>query len=287
MTHDDRPISRAPSTSRASPDLAAELLDALATFRAEGANGVEAHAPGLFSYCALRRERLAQVRLERPLLGVLLSGVKEVWRGDEHERFSPGTLFVLPAGLDLDIVNEPNARGTYQSLIMEIAPDDTPDLGPGPDWAGSHQVTLTTARVEAVVHAARAIIAGPAGEAVRAGRMAELLALLHDAPAAQPLFDVSTRERAARTLRGALDADWTADRLARRLAMSESTLRRRLAGEGACFSAILRRERMEAARRLIAKGMTAQAAAGAVGYASRAHFARAFRAQFGANPVRG
>ncbi|NLH82014.1 MAG: AraC family transcriptional regulator [Phyllobacteriaceae bacterium] len=278
-------------TDRPSSPLAlrAALLAGLARFRREGVAGTTPHAPGLFSYCALTRERLSSVRLPRPVVGIVLSGAKEVWRGETAERLSSGTLFVLPAEVDLDIVNEPaEGSGLYQSLVLEIAPEAVPDLDAGetePAAGGSVAVALTAGLVEATVHAARAIEDGPAGATVRTARLAELLALLHDAPAARPLFDLSVAERVARLVRGGLDRDWTAAEVARRLALSESTLRRRLAAEGSTFSALLRRERMEAARRLMARGAASGAAALAVGYASRTHFARAFRAAFGGNPA--
>lgn len=272
--------------------LSATLLAGLARFRRDGVTGTTPHAPGLFSYCALSRERLRSVRLPLPLLGIVLSGAKEIWRGEAAERLVSGTLFVLPAEVDLDIVNEPDAgRGLYQSLVLEIEPDAIPDLAPraprGEGVAPVAAVPLSAHLVEAMLHAASAIGDGPAGASVRMARLAELLALLHDEPAARPLFDMSVAERVARLVRGELDRDWTAAAIARRLAMSESTLRRRLAAEGQSFSAILRRERMEAARRLMTQGAASGAAALAVGYASRAHFARAFRAVFGGNPVRG
>jgi AraC-like DNA-binding protein len=271
--------------------LRAALLAGLAPFRREGMAGTLPHAPGLFSYCALTRERLQSVRLPRPVLGVVLSGAKEVWRGDATERLATGTLFVLPAEVDLDVVNEPDeGTGLYQSLVLEIEPDAIPDLGPH-DFAsvassGSVAVGLTAGLVETAIHAARAIGEGPAGATVRSARLAELLALLRDEPAARPLFDMSVTERVARLVRGGLDADWTAAGVARRLSLSESTLRRRLAGEGQAFAAILRGERMAAARRLMARGTPSGTAALAVGYASRAHFARAYRTVFGDNPAR-
>lgn len=280
-------------TDRPLPNVAqrAALLAGLAPFRREGVAGTLPHAPGLFSYCALSRERLLSVRLPRPVLGVVLSGAKEVWRGEAAERLATGTLFVLPAEVGLDIVNEPDeGTGLYQSLVLEIEPDAIPDIG-SRDFAStassaSVAVALTSDLVEAAIHAARAIGEGPAGATVRTARLAELLALLHDEPAARPLFDMSVAERVARLVRGGLDEVWTAAAVARRLALSESTLRRRLADEGRSFSALLRQERMEAARRLMARGAASGEAALAVGYASRAHFARAFRATFGDNPAR-
>ena len=271
-------------------ELASRLREGLSRFRLEGVTGMSEHAPGLFSYCALERERLACVRLDQPLIGIVLSGAKEVWLGDVSERFSAGTAFVLPAAVDLEIVNEPDGRThLYQSLILPVEPDMLPQVGP--DGAARAQaqdsfvIPLTAGRVQALLHAADTIDAGPAEAVLRTARLHELLALLHDAPAARPLFDVTLAERVARLVRAELDRRWTAADIATRLALSESTLRRRLAGEGQALSVILRRERMGVARRLIAQGAASGAAGLAVGYASRAHFARAFRATFGVNPA--
>lgn len=273
------------------PAFARRLLDGLPRFRAAPTAGFVPHAAGLFSYCALDRERLRAVRLPRPLIGTVVSGAKEIWRGDVPERLTAGTLFVLPADVDLDVVNEPDDRsGLYRSLILEIAPDDVPLLDPAaasrPSLPESCAVPLRADIVEAAIHAAGAIAEGPAAATIRAARLAELLALLHDVPAARPLFDLSVGERLARLVRAEPARNWTAATVAARLALSESTLRRRLASEGRSFTTVLRRERMEAAKRLMARGAASGAAAFAVGYASRAHFARAYRATFGDNPSR-
>ncbi|MBR0555776.1 helix-turn-helix domain-containing protein [Ciceribacter sp. L1K23] len=270
-------------------NLARRLLTELESFRVSGTPGVTLHAAGLFSYCALSRERLMPVRLRFPVVGIVLSGCKEIWRGEHTERMDAGSVFVLPANVELDIVNEPDPRvNVYQSLIMEIEPDKIPDL-PEPDappgaLCDDCAIPLTPGLVDAVLHAARKIAMGPAAEPVRTARLLELFALLRGEAAARPLFRLSVPERVARTVRAALDRPWTAADVARRLAMSESTLRRRLADEGQSFSVILRRERMQAARRLIAKGVGSGVAAASVGYSSRAHFAEAFRATFGDNP---
>ncbi len=271
-------------------ELMERLRAGLARFRVQGMSGISEHAPGLFSYCAIERERLACVRLDRPLIGIVLSGAKEVWLGDMSERFSAGTAFVLPSAVDLEIVNEPDDRAhLYQSLILPIEPDMLPPVGPVEAARGRTEGTfvipLTPGRVQALLHAAEAIEAGPAEPVLRTARLHELLALLHDAPAARPLFDLSVAERVARLVRTELDRRWTAGEIAARLALSESTLRRRLAAEGQALSAILRRERMSVARRLIAQGAGSGTAGLAVGYASRAHFARAFRTTFGVNPA--
>lgn len=266
------------------PDtLSPQLLAGLARFRATGHAGQVPHGPQLFSYCALERERLAAVTLPHPLVGVVLSGRKEVWRGETGETLRAGSVFVLPARVALDIWNLPGARGSYQSLILEIRPGDVPDL-PAPVAGPGLAVRLTPALVGAVTHAASALAGGPAQAAVRAARVGELLAVLSDDPAAAPLFDRTMAGRVTQLVRGDLASGWTAGGAARRLGMSESTLRRRLSAEGTGFAALLRAERMRAAQARIAGGEGSQAAALAVGYASRAHFARAYRAAFGRNP---
>ena len=284
MNHMRHPIRRHEQAG----ELADELLAGLSAFRQTGVAGAAPHGPGLFSYCALSRERLAAVRLDRPILGVVLCGAKEVWLGESFERLVPGMVFALPARTDLDIVNEVDSvTGVYQSLILEIAPEDVPDLAPLVSNVSSgtyYQVPLSAELVEALLHAARAIAAGPPSDTIRRARIAELLAILNGVPSAAALFRLSVSERVARILRGELDSPWTAARIAKKLSMSESTLRRRLAAEGNTFSDILRRERMAAARKLIAAGAGSGQAALAVGYVSRAHFARAFRTTFGDNP---
>ncbi|MDD3446069.1 MAG: AraC family transcriptional regulator [Zavarzinia sp.] len=273
------------------PTLSQRLLVGLAPFRRGEAAGSTPHGDSLFSYCALTRERLAAIRLDHPVLAVVLSGAKEVWRGDAVTVLGEGDVFALPARVAMDVVNVPSARtGFYQSLIVEIPADTLPPVTmvvPPPADARRNPpvgITLTPHLVEALVHAASAIADGPAGPLVRASRLAELLALLRADPAAAVLFRQSVGQRVAQTVATDLSAPWTAPQVARLLAMSEATLRRRLAAEALSFGALLRRERMVAARRLLETGASAQNAALAVGYASRAHFARHFRAAFGLLP---
>lgn len=269
--------------------LSARLLAGLARFRAEAASGTVPHGRSLFSYCARRFERLAAVELPHPVIGILLAGRKEVWRGTEGETMTPGTMFVLPGRVGMDVLNIPDERrGIYQSLLLEIRASDLPDVLPpvaGFDTAakGSH-VRLTDGLVEAVLRAATALADEPARDALQVARLTELLALLHRDPAARPLFMRSAADRVVQLVRGDLAHDWTAAEVAERLGLSELTLRRRLAAEGPGFARLLRRERMQAARARIAGGEGSQAAALAVGYASRAHFARQYRAAFGEPP---
>lgn len=272
---------------RPDPALAHALLERLQPFHRANVSGMAPHGPGLFSYCALTRERLASVRLTHPLLAVVLSGRKEIWRGLDQHCLTAGTLFALPAHVDLTIVNDPDPRsGVYQSLILEITPEMWGAM-PNSSTKSTADPTLplSPALIEALLHAASAICGGPSAGPVRQARLAELLALLHPLPEAAVLFDLPLSARIAQMVRARPEQDWQADQVARSLGLSPSTLRRRLRAGGESFAALLRRERMAVAARLLAQGQPSGLVAGAVGYASRAHFARAYRAELGRNPA--
>lgn len=273
--------------------LTASLLEGLARFRAAGASGNVLHGQNLFSYCAVTRERLRAVNLSHPILGVVISGAKEVWRGSEACKLPSGAMFALPENSKMDVLNLPDERsGSYQSIVLEV-PDaaellKSPHMPPvrrqGAAAALSVRIRLTSHLVDAMIHAASAISEGPLRPSIRHARLTELLTLLQVDPAAAVLFDRSVPARVLALVRGDLSRDWKAPAVARIIGLSESTLRRRLAGEGTSFAKLLSSERMLVAKSMMERGQRAQDVALAVGYSSRSHFARQFRAAFGKNP---
>ncbi|MFP5077441.1 helix-turn-helix domain-containing protein [Rhizobium sp. YIM 134829] len=274
-------------------DLRPVLVERLRTIRApEGTRGRHSHGGSLFSHCALDRERLASIRLEAPLIGILLRGRKEVWIGDRMSLFLPGTVFVLPAGVEMDVVNIPAENAAYESLILEVArlPDGIAPLIPF-DQKPVAQVAqdpfiipLTPDLVDTLAHAARAIASAAIEETVARVRLIEVLTVLRSVPAAAPLFSMSLADQVAWLIRSAPDEDWSVERLARKLGIGASTLRRRLSGAGRPFRSILRTERLTAAAQALSAGASSIAAAEAAGYASRSHFARHFREDYGVSP---
>jgi AraC-like DNA-binding protein len=85
---------------------------------------------------------------------------------------------------------------------------------------------------------------------------------------------------------GRLEQDWTAARVADALAMSEATLRRRLAAEGASMTALIVDARMATALTLLqATTQPVSEIARAVGYDSPSRFAVRFRERFGFAPT--
>lgn len=95
---------------------------------------------------------------------------------------------------------------------------------------------------------------------------------------------VSVKVRAL--IAGRLDSAWTTDRVASQLALSEATLRRRLAAEGTTLTELLVEARMAMALTLLQA--TTQLVSGialAVGYESASRFAIRFRQRFGFAPT--
>ena len=83
-----------------------------------------------------------------------------------------------------------------------------------------------------------------------------------------------------------LDAEWSSDAIARSLAMSEATLRRRLAAEGVTLRELIADVRMASALVLLqATSRPVSEIASAVGYDSPSRFAVRFRDRFGFAPT--
>ena len=214
----------------------------------------------VFTYCCFKAERIGQVTVNRPLIGIVLSGAKEFWLGDAGQRFTAGDVFVLPGGATLDAVNIPDERhGLYESLLVEVAslPPSIarmPELPPVKRTGFDIHVTLTADLVDALAHAATTLATSDNAAILGEHRLAEVLMLLRADPAARPLFDVPLADR----IRWMVAADpshrWTADELARRLAIGASTLRRRLTENGTPLRAVLAAARMQVAQSLLSTG---------------------------------
>jgi AraC-like DNA-binding protein len=255
-------------------------------------HGFHPRGQQIFSYCCFTAERLAQFTIAKPIIGIVLSGAKEFWLGDDGRRFIAGDVFVLPGGATLDVVNLPDERtGLYESLIVEVAslPASVARL-PFPARRAARPdfdiaITLTPELVDALAHAATTLATSEHVTALAEHRLAEVLMLLRDDPAARALFDAPLADRVRWIIAAEPARRWTAEDLGVRLAIGASTLRRRLAGEGTSLRALLASARMEIAQAMLARGdVNVTAAAEAAGYASRSHFTRRFRSVYGSAP---
>jgi len=255
-------------------------------------HGLHPHGQQIFSYCCYQSERLAQFTIPKPMIGIVLSGVKEFWLGDHGRRFVAGDVFVMPGGATLDVVNVPDERiGRYETLIVEVAslPPSIARL-PFPARRATRPdfdigITLTPELVDALAHAATTLATSEHANALAEHRLAEVLMLLRDDPAAHALFDAPLADRVRWIVAAEPSRRWTAEEIGHRLAIGASTLRRRLVGEGTSLRAVLASARMEIAEAMLARGdANVTAAAEAAGYSSRSHFTRRFRSLYGSAP---
>lgn len=264
------------------------FLDRLTPLRApDDRQGTTAHGTasglGIFGYCVRRQERVARSRLEHPSLVVVLSGTKEIWRGDLVQRFAAGEPFLIPAGIDYDLVNIPDDRtGLYESLCITIDPVLRQRLQPSLRLSAARPlpndlaVPLTSDLVEAYGHAATALSdTDPAMTATIARhRVCEILLLISRTPVGAYMASTNLAEQVEILLASDPGRKWRTDEVARTLGIGNSTLRRQLAQAGSSFRHILLRVRMNAAAELLKNDHSVIQAAQASGYTSRSHFAR-------------
>ncbi|TWF54664.1 helix-turn-helix domain-containing protein [Neorhizobium alkalisoli] len=276
-----------------SSDFGRRLLERLRPMvRGRTEVGMHPYGGQLFAYCCFDRERVTAFELDCPMICIVLYGQKDVWLGDREQSFPAGSVFVLPAGVQMDVVNAPDdGAGIYAALRLDVK--DLPE-GIAPLSASERReagetgfapVPLSEDLVEVLCHAASTIADANVSETIKKLRLTEVLALMRPLPQARALYRLSLSEEVAWLIATAPSESWSVSDVAEELAIGASTLRRRLSAEGTSFRAILRRERLKAGRHAIASGASAIAAAEAAGYASRSHFSRRFRESFGTSPT--
>lgn len=282
-----------PTPQEALRKLLLDRLRPLATApgRARKTHGQHFIGSQLFTYCAFGMERVAQFKVAHAIIGIVLCGTKEFWFGSTGQRYTAGQVFALAAGAELDVVNIPDERrGIYEALVVEVrhmppALALPPDRSRAPGKGFDHAVTLTVELVDALVHAAVTLSTSDHAKVLAEHRLAEVLMLLRNDPAARCLFDLPLRERIGWMVANEPTRQWTAGDLGAKLGLGASTLRRHLTQDGTSLREVLAESRMRIARTLLERGeANVTAAAEAAGYASRSHFIRRFRSIYGSAP---
>ncbi|WP_036172415.1 AraC family transcriptional regulator [Massilia sp. 9096] len=260
--------------------------------------------PGLGATARVAQGRelvILRIRIDQPVLILVERGVKTVRaeRGAQA-RAQPGQAIVLAGGQTVDFRNAVSEGAHYAARWLVFDPALLDDASYRDAAARSDAANRPAAPVclladvdpaltAAVAHAEQAL----APDAVVPDAIARLRLLeamhwlleagivLHSASLAQ---DVSARVRTLTA--GRLERDWSAGRVASELALSEATLRRRLAAEGTSLSALLVEARMATALTLLqATEQPVSDIAAAVGYESPSRFAVRFRQRFGFAPT--
>lgn len=245
--------------------------------------------------------RILRMRVDQPALIVVDRGLKTVKpaRG-AAVRARPGQALLLSGQQTVDFTNDVidgeqyEARWLvfdnallddvfYRETAARVAPVDAPIV------PVRLLAQLSSGLIDAFAQGRRALAPDPAlPDAVARQRVLEVMhwlleegLVLRSAPE-----DTSVSIQVRALIAGRLDLEWTATRVAQALAMSEATLRRRLAAEGASMSALIVDARMASALTLLqATTQPVSEIANAVGYESPSRFAIRFRERFGFAPT--
>lgn len=236
---------------------------------------------------ARRRQRIAAAPFAEFAVIQIRAGRKRVDDGSRHALIAAGDYLVVAPGQLLHVENQPPADGPYRAVCLCIGDDLPTSLPtsaelPARAWASlPHSVAMN----QAFAHAEQGLADG-LPEALLRHRVAELATAVALA-GFRPQFNRtrSTRERARILLADDPGREWRADDVAKRLAISTATLRRRLTDEGCGFRSLLQEVRLAHGLALVqGSNKPLQQVAEACGYASPSRFSARFRERFGATP---
>jgi AraC-like DNA-binding protein len=241
---------------------------------------------------------IVRVVIHAPALILVRQGVKTVHTADGRPVVAKaGQGIALAAGQTVDFANEPSRGMPYEArwlifdpaVVTSFATQQAPLMAAVATQRPAHLLSPLPIGLENAFDRASHTLSGEGvlPKPIMAHRLQEVLlcmALQGVAfmPAGTP---VGTADRVRALLAKRPDKDWRASAVASDLAMSEATLRRRLASEGVAFGELLVDARMSYALTLLqATDQSISAIAEGSGYASPSRFAVRFRQRFGFAP---
>lgn len=236
--------------------------------------------------------RVKTLTVREPLMGLVRSGTKSLCGVDAEQRYRSGEIFLVGAGTQWDVVNDPTPGGHYVADVLAFSQallNRFHEIHPQAQRARAVQAQQRLAcdaeLEEALRRAALCLTAEGHSRALQQHRLIEALLLLSErgwvfAPG-QPHWD----ERVRRLIAHRLHARWTIADLAEAFHTSASTLRRRLAEQGLTLGELVREVRMETALALLqSTTLGVGEVAARCGYESHSSFSSAFRQRFGFAP---
>lgn len=230
--------------------------------------------------------------IEQSVLIYVDAGIKSVrWEGGEFI-IRAGEAIALAGGQSVDITNRLARDGSYRAhwLVCDsVAIDQYAELNPNqPVIARALPIAQSHAEFGvALQRAVQAVKSDEIPDEIAKHRVAELLLWIgmHGGRFA-PTLALTLSAKIRRHIGRDLSRDWSSPELAKTLAMSEATLRRKLADEGITMSALLLDARMSFALKLLqSTRQPVTHIALTVGYQTPSHFAARFKSRFGFAPT--
>jgi AraC-like DNA-binding protein len=250
--------------------------------------------PGVGSSAGiLQRQELEFKRLvvDQPVLILVLQGIKTLrWAHGEYH-MQAGEALALAAGQSVDIINRMAPNGAYrarwlawdptliaayaqQNPVQPVIRHALPIVDAGGEFAEAFRRALQAVEDPSIpLEIARhRVVEMLQWMALHGGRFELDEALL---------FSTKVRRLISQDLAG----EWAAAAVAAALAISEATLRRKLAEESSCLSDILSDTRLSSALGLLlSTSQPVTQIALSCGYQTPSHFAARFRQRFGFSP---
>ncbi|MBB5609094.1 MULTISPECIES: helix-turn-helix transcriptional regulator [unclassified Janthinobacterium] len=246
--------------------------------------------------CLRRPQHARGYRFFDATLLLVKSGQMIIDNGEESLALKdPLTLVAMAQNACADIQKIPGGEEqTFQSLLLAFAPEvmlefhrrHADDLPTSPAIAHGRQMVLDVDLADTLNYCVRGICSSNISEREQMHRLVGLLLALAERgchfsrPSTQHIAD-----RLKRILADAPAHPWTTAKAGWELAMSEATLRRRLAAENLRFETLLLDIRMHHAMTLLqTTGWNLQHISEACGYRASARFSARFRERFGCSP---
>lgn len=232
-------------------------------------------------------------RLLSPIPAILLvqTGHKVVTVGAHRIEASAGMFLALPEHTEMTIENVPVPGRPYEARAIAMGRGEfDAAYAAGPRRSRSPSVSTIEGHAALLRHFERTTRALCGAENVPPS-VARLMVhqlvvwLAEEGLVLPPARPPTVSDRVRMLVSDDLPGEWTAGRVGRALAMSEATLRRRLAEDGRTFRDILAEQRMATALSLLqTTTLPVSQIAEAVGYQSASRFAARFRTRFGVPP---
>lgn len=242
--------------------------------------------PLILPFFSQQPQQLRRVPFADTCLMLILNGEKQLHQSGQR-CFGRGHCLLVPAGSELTFTNQPDANG-YLAWVIPLPGNELQHIPPGP-----------------VEHDCRTFIADdlllillqqwlqlPAGFRQQpenvSRRRTEIIHYLQQRGFTASLRAGLLKQWSARVrhlLGSDLSHDWQLTDVCARLAVSESTLRRKLDDEGTGFRDLLSELRLSHGLNLLqVSQLTIQQIADACGYRSASRFSERFRLRFGVSP---
>ena len=274
-----------------------EPMDTTSGYPASGMPVSRRNLCGLARPCLRHPQKTQRFRFFEATLLFVVSG--RITLDDGGVRLTadaPSGLILIDQHACADVLKEPGGDDqrfrsiflTFSAgLLAEFHRQHAPTHTIGNRSTPFQQVPLDDDLASTLQHCVQSIEAGQISDQRLRHRLMDLLAALSERSHlfAYDTLQSSTSERLRGLISDAPERHWTAQEASRELAMSEATLRRRLAGEQTRFEHLLVDVRMHHAMMLMqTTAWTIPRIAHACGYKSRTRFAERFKERFGCLP---